>query len=147
MAKIGFIGLGNMGLPMAQALIKAEHSVCGYDIDAVIGRESLRLKRVRRLVLEASIVNWNVCKMSGWIEVLGAGMVDPAVFAFVNYDPEQYAGFAFGLGIERFAMTQGLNSSPTFIRALADSVLTAITETPQAEYQGGEVAALAVAAD
>jgi len=45
-----------------------------------------------------------VCKMSGWIEVLGAGMVDPAVFAFVNYNPEEYTGFAFGLGIERFAM-------------------------------------------
>jgi phenylalanyl-tRNA synthetase alpha chain len=45
-----------------------------------------------------------VCKMSGWIEVLGAGMVDPAVFAFVNYDPEEFSGFAFGLGIERFAM-------------------------------------------
>ncbi len=45
-----------------------------------------------------------VCKNSGWIEVLGAGMVDPAVFRFVNYDPERYTGFAFGLGIERFAM-------------------------------------------
>jgi phenylalanyl-tRNA synthetase alpha chain len=47
-----------------------------------------------------------VCKMSGWIEVLGAGMVDPAVFTHVNYDPERYSGFAFGLGIERFAMIQ-----------------------------------------
>ena len=45
-----------------------------------------------------------VCKSSGWIEVLGAGMVDPAVFQYVNYDPEKYTGFAFGLGIERFAM-------------------------------------------
>lgn len=45
-----------------------------------------------------------VCKNSGWIEVLGAGMVDPAVFRYVNYDPERYTGFAFGLGIERFAM-------------------------------------------
>jgi len=54
---------------------------------------------------------------------------------------------ARSLGIERFAMTQGLNSSPTFIRALADTVLTAIAEAPQAEHQGGEVAALAVAAD
>ena len=45
-----------------------------------------------------------VCKSSGWIEVLGAGMVDPAVFQYVNYDPEKYIGFAFGLGIERFAM-------------------------------------------
>ena len=45
-----------------------------------------------------------VCKASGWVEVLGAGMVDPAVFQHVNYDPEKYTGFAFGLGIERFAM-------------------------------------------
>jgi phenylalanyl-tRNA synthetase alpha chain len=45
-----------------------------------------------------------VCKMSGWIEVLGAGMVDPAVFAYVNYDPEKYTGFAFGVGIERLAL-------------------------------------------
>ena len=44
------------------------------------------------------------CKQSGWIEVLGCGMVDPAVFGFVNYDPEQYAGFAFGMGVERLAM-------------------------------------------
>jgi phenylalanyl-tRNA synthetase alpha chain len=47
-----------------------------------------------------------VCKMSGWIEVLGAGMVDPAVFTHVNYDSERVTGFAFGLGIERFAMIQ-----------------------------------------
>jgi phenylalanyl-tRNA synthetase alpha chain len=45
-----------------------------------------------------------VCKMSGWVEVLGCGMVDPAVFHYVNYDSERYTGFAFGLGIERFAM-------------------------------------------
>ncbi len=45
-----------------------------------------------------------VCKGSGWVEVLGAGMVNPAVFQHVNYDPEKYTGFAFGLGIERFAM-------------------------------------------
>ena len=45
-----------------------------------------------------------VCKMSGWVEVLGAGMVNPAVFDCVNYDPEKYTGYAFGLGIERFAI-------------------------------------------
>ena len=45
-----------------------------------------------------------ICKMSGWIEVLGAGMVDPAVFDGVGYDSERYTGFAFGVGIERFAM-------------------------------------------
>jgi len=45
-----------------------------------------------------------VCKQTGWLEILGAGMIDPAVFAKVGYDSEQYSGFAFGLGIERIAM-------------------------------------------
>jgi phenylalanyl-tRNA synthetase alpha chain len=49
----------------------------------------------------------NLCKGVGWLEVLGAGMVDPNVFGFVReagYDPERVQGFAFGLGIERIAM-------------------------------------------
>jgi phenylalanyl-tRNA synthetase alpha chain len=45
-----------------------------------------------------------VCKITGWLEVLGAGMVHPAVFEAVGYDPETFTGFAFGLGIERIAM-------------------------------------------
>ena len=45
-----------------------------------------------------------VCKNSGWLEILGAGMVNPAVFKYVGYDPEVYSGFAFGMGIERVAM-------------------------------------------
>jgi phenylalanyl-tRNA synthetase alpha chain len=45
-----------------------------------------------------------VCKGTGWLEILGAGMVDPAVFAAVGYDSEEYSGFAFGLGVERIAM-------------------------------------------
>jgi phenylalanyl-tRNA synthetase alpha chain len=45
-----------------------------------------------------------VCKSTGWLEVLGSGMVHPAVFEAVGYDPEIYTGFAFGLGIERIAM-------------------------------------------
>lgn len=45
-----------------------------------------------------------VCKGTGWIEVAGAGMVDPAVFEAVGYDPEEYTGFAFGMGLERVAM-------------------------------------------
>jgi phenylalanyl-tRNA synthetase alpha chain len=45
-----------------------------------------------------------VCKTTGWLEVLGSGMVHPAVFEAVGYDPEIYTGFAFGLGIERIAM-------------------------------------------
>ncbi len=44
------------------------------------------------------------CKKSGWIELLGAGMVDPAVFGFVDYDPAKISGFAFGMGVERLAM-------------------------------------------
>ena len=45
-----------------------------------------------------------VCKGSGWIEISGAGMVNPAVFKYVDYDSEQYTGFAFGMGVERIAM-------------------------------------------
>ncbi|MGH9506573.1 MAG: phenylalanine--tRNA ligase subunit alpha [Terriglobales bacterium] len=44
------------------------------------------------------------CKQSGWIEVLGCGMVHPAVFRAAGYDPERWSGFAFGMGIERIAM-------------------------------------------
>jgi phenylalanyl-tRNA synthetase alpha chain len=46
----------------------------------------------------------SVCRHSGWIEVGGAGMVDPKLFEFVGYDPERYTGFAFGWGLERIAM-------------------------------------------
>ena len=45
-----------------------------------------------------------ICRHSGWIEVGGAGMVDPKLFEFVGYDPERYSGFAFGWGLERIAM-------------------------------------------
>jgi phenylalanyl-tRNA synthetase alpha chain len=45
-----------------------------------------------------------VCKQTGWLEILGAGMIDPEVLKMVNYDPEEFSGFAFGLGIERIAM-------------------------------------------
>jgi len=45
-----------------------------------------------------------VCKGTGWLEILGCGMVDPAVFKAVGINPEQYQGFAFGMGVERIAM-------------------------------------------
>jgi phenylalanyl-tRNA synthetase alpha chain len=45
-----------------------------------------------------------VCKFSGWIELFGAGMVNPAVYGFVKYDPERLSGFAFGMGVDRLAM-------------------------------------------
>jgi phenylalanyl-tRNA synthetase alpha chain len=45
-----------------------------------------------------------VCRWSGWIELGGSGMVDPNVLEFVGYDPEEWTGFAFGIGLERIAM-------------------------------------------
>jgi phenylalanyl-tRNA synthetase alpha chain len=45
-----------------------------------------------------------VCKQTGWVEILGCGMIDPEVFRAVDYDPEKVTGFAFGLGVERVAM-------------------------------------------
>ncbi len=44
------------------------------------------------------------CSHTGWIEILGSGMVDQEVYRFVDYDPELYSGFAFGMGMERLAM-------------------------------------------
>ncbi|MFC1557669.1 phenylalanine--tRNA ligase subunit alpha, partial [candidate division KSB1 bacterium] len=46
----------------------------------------------------------SICKKTGWIEISGAGMVDPRVFEYVNIDPEEYTGFAWGMGVERIAM-------------------------------------------
>ena len=45
-----------------------------------------------------------ICKQTGWLEVLGAGMVHPRVLTNGGVDAEKYSGFAFGLGVERFAM-------------------------------------------
>jgi phenylalanyl-tRNA synthetase alpha chain len=45
-----------------------------------------------------------VCKQTGWLEILGAGMINPRIFEMVGYDPAEYSGFAFGMGIERIAM-------------------------------------------
>ncbi len=56
-----------------------------------------------------------LCKKSGWLEILGSGMVDPNVFGFVGYDPEPYTGFAFGMGVERIAMLKhGVNDLRLF---------------------------------
>ncbi len=45
-----------------------------------------------------------VCKRTGWLEILGSGLIDPEVMKMVGYDPDVYSGFAFGLGVERIAM-------------------------------------------
>ncbi len=56
-----------------------------------------------------------VCKNSGWLEILGSGMIDPEVFKSVNYDPAGYSGFAFGMGLERIAMLKyGVNDLRLF---------------------------------
>ena len=56
-----------------------------------------------------------VCSQTGWIEILGCGMVDPAVLKCVNYDSEKWTGFAFGLGIERISMLKyGINDIRLF---------------------------------
>ncbi len=57
-----------------------------------------------------------VCGGSGWLEMLGCGMVDPAVFEAVGYDPNEVTGFAFGMGVERLAMVRhGIDSIRHFI--------------------------------
>jgi phenylalanyl-tRNA synthetase alpha chain len=56
-----------------------------------------------------------VCKRTGWLEILGAGMVDPAVLQAVDYDPQVYSGFAFGMGVDRIAMLRyGINDIRLF---------------------------------
>jgi phenylalanyl-tRNA synthetase alpha chain len=56
-----------------------------------------------------------VCGQTGWLEVLGCGMVHPNVFAHVGIDSERYTGYAFGLGVERLAMLRyGINDIRLF---------------------------------
>jgi len=56
-----------------------------------------------------------VCSGTGWLEILGCGMIDPAVFDSVRYDPSKYSGFAFGMGLERIAMLKyGVNDLRLF---------------------------------
>jgi len=57
----------------------------------------------------------SVCSRTGWLEILGAGMVNPKVFKNVGYDPDKYTGFAFGMGVERIAMLKyGINDIRLF---------------------------------
>lgn len=66
-----------------------------------------------------------VCKRTGWIEILGAGCVDPEVFRCVGYDPDVYTGFAFGMGPDRIAMLRyGIND----IRVLFENDMRFLTQ-------------------
>ncbi len=69
---------------------------------------------------EGDPVDCRLCKGTGWIEILGAGMVDPEVFKACGYDSERYRGFAFGMGVERIAM---LRYGITDIRLLFENDL------------------------
>lgn len=68
-----------------------------------------------------------VCRGAGWLEMLGCGMVDPAVFEAAGYDPEKVTGFAFGIGVERPAMVRyGIND----IRNFTDNDLRFLYQFP-----------------
>jgi phenylalanyl-tRNA synthetase alpha chain len=57
------------------------------------------------------------CSQTGWLEILGSGMVDPEVYRFVDYDPEIVSGFAFGMGVERIAMLKyGIDDIQLFFK-------------------------------
>jgi phenylalanyl-tRNA synthetase alpha chain len=72
-----------------------------------------------------------VCKQSGWIEMGGAGMVHPNVLRWVNYDPDEVQGFAFGLGVERLAMIKyGIND----IRAFAANDVRFLRQFARADF-------------
>ena len=73
---------------------------CQMDVSCV------DLRRQRTPGAPGGETRCGVCRASGWIEVLGAGMVHPNVFRAVGYDREEVTGFAFGMGIERIAMVR-----------------------------------------
>lgn len=63
-------------------------------------------------------IGCRVCKNTGWLEILGCGMVDPVVFSHVKYDSEKYTGFAFGMGVERIAMLKfGIDDLRSFFES------------------------------
>ncbi|MCP4500957.1 MAG: phenylalanine--tRNA ligase subunit alpha [Deltaproteobacteria bacterium] len=66
---------------------------------------------------KGSMTMCSLCKGTGWIEIMGAGMVDPAVFESAGFDPEEVTGFAFGIGVERVAMLRyGIKDIATLFR-------------------------------
>ena len=75
----------------------------------------------------------SVCKNSGWLEVAGCGMVHPKVFEAVNYDPQIFSGFAFGMGIERITMLRyGIDNIKLFFEifeAILNVILSAMVKT------------------
>ena len=71
---------------------------------ATTSRSSSRASSCASTASSASGEGCRTCRRTGWIEILGAGMVHPEILANVGYDPERYTGFAFGMGVERIAL-------------------------------------------
>ena len=75
----------------------------------------------------------NICKQSGWVEIMGCGMVDPAVLANCGIDPEVYSGFAFGMGVER--ITQLIYRVPD-LRMYWDNDVRFLDQFTSATFRG-----------
>lgn len=87
----------------------------GYFTEALFGKSKIRLRPSYFPFTEPSAevdvywgleteTDYRITKGTGWLEIMGCGMVDPNVFKNVNIDPEEYSGYAFGMGIERIAL-------------------------------------------
>ena len=77
-----------------------------------------------------------VCKETGWLEILGAGMVHPRVLEMSGYDPEEYTGYAFGMGVERIAMLKyGIDDLRLFFKTTCGCCVNS-TKSKQ-QYKGG----------
>jgi phenylalanyl-tRNA synthetase alpha chain len=95
------------------------HTPMFHQIEGLMVDESVSFADLKGLLAEFLIQFFEkplkVCKGTGWIEVLGCGMVHPEVFRHVGIDSERYTGFAFGLGVERLAMLRyGVNDLRLF---------------------------------
>ena len=87
--------------------VDATHSPMFHQIEGLVvdkGVTMADLKGTLNAVIKAIYGANSTCKGEGWIEVLGAGMVHPKVLRNCGIDPDEYSGFAFGMGLERFAM-------------------------------------------
>ena len=76
----------------------------GIDVNRIVERQHEVVVDISCGACGGTGRNCAMCKRTGWLEILGSGMVHPAVFEAVGYDAERYTGFAFGLGIDRVAM-------------------------------------------
>ena len=103
------VGEGISLADLKGTLIAFVRELFGADRTRAVPSELLPLHRAERrgrhqLLAAATAPAARCASSTGWLEILGSGMVHPAVFEAVGYDPERYTGFAFGMGIERVAL-------------------------------------------